>query len=82
MNNAKIKMTIFQAKMDYFSSQEVLFSQPHSGDVTAGCGHEFLLAKLQLTLKKTNKIIKPIAYNLCNTPHGCRVEKRRASLMD
>ena len=70
MVNTKIKLTIFIAEED----GEALYSQQKQDRELTGSGHELLIVKFRLKLKKVGKTTKPFRYDLNQIPFDYIVE--------
>ena len=70
MVNTKIKLTIFIAEED----GEALYSQQKQDRELTGSGHELLIVKFRLKLKKVGKTTRPLIYDLNQIPYKYTVE--------
>ena len=72
MVNTKIRLIIFFATKD----GDALFSlQKKSLGADCGSGHELLIAKIRLKLKKVGKTTRPLRYDLNQIPYDYTVEE-------
>ena len=72
MANTKIRFIIFFAAKD----GEALYSQQKQDRELTGSGHELLIDKLRLKLKKVGKITRPFRYDLNQISYDYTVEVR------
>ena len=70
MVNTKIRLIIFFAAKD----GEALYSQQKQDWELSGSGHELLIARFRLKLKKVGKTTKPFRYDLNQTLYDYIVE--------
>ena len=72
MVNTKIRLIIFFAAKD----GEALNSQQKQDRELTGSGHELLIVKFRLKLKKVGKITRPFRYDLNQIPYDYTVTNR------
>ena len=72
MVNTEIRLIIFFAAKD----GEALYSQQKQDRELTGSGHELLIDKLRLKLKKVGKTTRPFRYDLNQIPYDYTVEVR------
>ena len=72
MVNTEIRLIIFFAAKD----GEALYSQQKQDRELTGSGHELLIDKLRLKLKKVGKITRPFRYDLNQISYDYTVEVR------
>ena len=72
MVNTKIRLIIFFAAKD----KEALYSQQKQDRELTGSGHELLIVKFRLKLKKVGKTTRPLIYDLNQIPYDYTVEVR------
>ena len=70
MVNSKIRLIIFFAATD----GEALYSQQKQDRELTGSGHEFLITKFRLKLKKVGKTARPFRYDLNQIHYDYAVE--------
>ena len=70
MVNAEIRLIIFFATKD----GEALHSQQKQPGADCGSGHELLITKFRLKLKKVGKTTRPFRYDLNQIPYDYTVE--------
>ena len=71
MVKTEIRLIFFAAK-----DGEALHSQQKQDRELTGSGHEFLIAKFRLKLKKVGKTTRPFRYDLNQIPYNYTVEVR------
>ena len=72
MVNPEIRLIIFFAAKD----GEALYSQQEEDRELTGSGHELLIAKFRLKLRKMEKTTRPFRYDLNQIPYDYTVEVR------
>ena len=72
MANTKTRLIIFFAAKD----GEALYSQQKQDGELTGSGHELLVSKFRLKLKKVGKTTRPFRYDLNQIPYDHTVEVR------
>ena len=72
MVNTEIRLIIFFAAKD----GEALHSQQEEDRELTGSGHELLIAKFRLKLRKMEKTTRPFRYDLNQIPYDYTVEVR------
>ena len=72
MVNTEIRLIIFFAAKD----GEALYSQQEEDRELTGSGHELLIAKFRLKLRKMEKTTRPFRYDLNQIPYDYTVEVR------
>ena len=72
MVNIKIRLIIFFAA----KNGEVLYSQQKQDRELTGTGHEHLISKFRLKLKKVGKTTRPFRYDLNQIPYDYTVRNR------
>ena len=72
MVNAKIRLILFFAAKD----GEALYSQQKQDQELTGSGHELLITKFRLKLKKVGKTTRPFRYDLNQISYDYTVEIR------
>ena len=70
MANTEIRWIIFFAGKD----GEALYSQQKQDRELTGSGHELLIVKFRLKLKKVGKTTRPLIYDLNQIPYKYTVE--------
>ena len=70
MVNMEIRLIISFAAKD----GEALYSQQKRPGADCGSGHELLIAKFRLKLKKVGEITRPFRYDLNQIPYNYTVE--------
>ena len=72
MIDIKVRLIIFFAAKD----GEALYSQQEEDRELTGSGHELLIAKFRLKLRKMEKTTRPFRYDLNQIPYDYTVEVR------